>query len=274
MCGRGVALSEPNLRGDVLRGAAVLQVDEVSDISSHYEERIKFADSARRCLRFRLTDGVNSVAAIECVRVSQLSIHTSPGSKLLVTDVPLSRRILLLSPANCRLLGGAVRALCDAQAAARVAEASRVVVLPQPLAARPVLQQLAAPPPPVPAARQHLQQQQQQHQQQHQFDDDDEIDINAFLAAENEALHVQKRLRGADGEAGANATMVIDLNDDEVDDLVRIVTQVPDSSDDEGGDGEPVNNAMTTANTNTTTTKTMTTTKMIDLCDDDDDEFG
>jgi hypothetical protein len=262
------------LRGAVLRGRTVLQVDEVSDISTHYEERVKFADSARRCLRLRLTDGVNSVAAIESVRVPQLSIHTAPGAKLLLTDVPLSRRILLLSPANCQLLGGAVRALCDAQAAARHADASRVALLPQPLAATPA----AAPPARLIAAADDDAivpdtPPEQAFVRPRQFDDNDEIDINAFLAAENEALHEQKRLRGvSSGETRATAANAIDLNDcDEVDDLVRIVTQVPDSSSDEEAADE-VNDEMEPTKHATTTTTTATTTRMIDLCDDDDDD--
>lgn len=261
----------------MLRGSTVLQIDEVSDIATQYEERIKFADNARRCLRFRLTDGVNSVAAIECVRVPQLSIATAPGSKLLLTDVPISRRILLLSPGNCRLLGGAVRALYDAQAAVRLAEASRVTVLPQPLAARPVPQLAAAPPPPPPPRQMQMNDDASVHGTPEQFlvparqYDDDEFDLNAFLAAENEALHVQKRLRSANDEARSNTT--IDLNEEDVDDLVRVVTQVPDSSSDSEDFEKPTTKAKATTMTTTTTTITTASTKMIDLdlCDDDDD---
>lgn len=275
MCARGRALGAPtSLSGSALRGSVVLQIDELSDIANNYEERMKFADLPSRCLRLRLTDGVTSVAAIETVRISQLSVNTPPGAKLLLTDVPLSRRILLLTPANCRLLGGAVRALCDAQAAMRVADSNkgqsnaRAIAPPPPtpileIAARPLSRQ---PPPNLMTANDEdivPDTPEEGAGFVRQFDDD--FDMNAFLAAENEALHAQKRLRGNDNDAHVDGD-VVDLGDD-VDDLVRIVTQVPDSdvSEDEETSGgqrkETKSNAMTTT----------TTTRMIDLCDDDDD---
>ncbi len=260
-CSVGGALTDAALASGLLRGSHVLQIDELGDIANNREDRAKQTDLPSRLLRLRLTDGVASVAAIENKRLVQLSVRTPPGAKLLVTDVPVARRILLLAPDNCRLLGGSVQALVDAHAALRRADASvgavgggivppslhNAVPLaaapppPPPPVSRPPLVSTAVPPPPPPP-RQPAAVAGATVVADGPTDDndgpgfiDEDLDLSAFLAAEEAAY-------GARKEVIDLASRSFDPDFDDVDDLVRIVSQVPDwesdGDDQEQADGE------------------------------------
>lgn len=253
-CAVGGALSDGALATTLLRGSHVLQIDELADVANNREDRGKLTDLPSRVLRLRLTDGVASVAAIENKRIGQLSVRTPVGAKLLVTDVPVSRRILLLSPDNCRLLGGSVQALVDAHTALRTADAvigtvGGGIVPPSlrnaPLAAAPPpLPPLLARPPLVSAVPPPLQPLQPLQPAVAAIADgpaddntvpgfiDEDLDLSAFLAAEESAFGARKEVIDLAGRS-------FDADFDDVDDLVRIVSQVPDwDSDDGGGEDE------------------------------------
>jgi hypothetical protein len=266
VCGVGGVLTEAAVQESVLRGTHVLQLDQVTDIANNREDRSKLSDLPSRVLRLRLTDGVASVMAMENKRVSQLSVRTPPGAKLVLTDVPISRRILLLSPDNCRLLGGSVKTLCDAQAALRSADAAigsvdgrqpSVALQPiavaaasapaQPLTLRqPIVGQQAPPPPVRPEAE-------AQDVPGMAVDNnvpgliDDDIDMSAFLALESAHLARASKPREVIDLAGSHS---FDPDFHDVDDLVRIVSQEPDwesGSEDGARDGKRLRRASSSS---------------------------
>ena len=68
-------------------------------------------------LLLHLTDGTQSVQAVEYVPLPQLNLDTHPGSKILIMGpVECRRGVFLLRPNNLRLLGGEVEELVKANA--------------------------------------------------------------------------------------------------------------------------------------------------------------
>jgi hypothetical protein len=68
--------------------------------------------TARRCLRLRLSDGVNTIDALELDPIDALSFDaTPPGTKLVLRHVRVQRGWLLLTSGNVQVLGGRVEAL-------------------------------------------------------------------------------------------------------------------------------------------------------------------
>lgn len=71
---------------------------------------------ARRVLKMAVTDGVRQIAALESRSLPAITPHAAAaGAKLVVRDVECRRGVLLLTPANCRFLGGSVPALVALQ---------------------------------------------------------------------------------------------------------------------------------------------------------------
>jgi hypothetical protein len=87
-----------------LEGPLVLQVEEAINVGARAEER-KSSD-ANALYKVFLTDGRQCIIGIEVVRIPELSFRTPQGSKVILSKVPVRRGVLLLSPANCKLLGG------------------------------------------------------------------------------------------------------------------------------------------------------------------------
>jgi hypothetical protein len=294
VCGVGGVLTEAAVQESVLRGTHVLQLDQVTDIANNREDRSKLSDLPSRVLRLRLTDGVASVTAMENRRVSQLSVRTPPGAKLVLTDVPISRRILLLSPDNCRLLGGSVKTLCDAQAALRSADAAigsvdgrQPPVALQPIAVaaagagRPPAQPLLSlrPPtvgqPPVrpEAAAQDVPMMAVDSNVPGLIDDD--IDMSAFLALESAHLARASKPREVIDLAGTHS---FDPDFHDVDDLVRIVSQEPDwesGSEDGARDGKRLRRASNNSSSSSSSSseKIFPTPPGGASDDDEDDEI-
>ena len=198
-----------SLHEAALVGPFLLQISEAVDLTLTDEERrtplAQRASKSNRMLKLHLTDGRQSVSAIEYRRVPNLADEPARGTKLLVSNVAVRRGLLLLCPACASVVGGMVRSAEDdsriALAAAPVATAApaaaplamaapaTVPTMPAPLPHARVPQQPHAPiaqpfqgqpsqqqqqqpppqqPPQQPAPLQQHHHQQQQHQQQHQ----------------------------------------------------------------------------------------------------------
>ena len=88
----------------VLQGRFVLQVDEIVDVSQSEEHRR--GTVGNRTLKMMLTDGMQTIAAIEKKKLPELSVLTCSGVKIMVQDPPMRRGIVFLRPENCCVLGG------------------------------------------------------------------------------------------------------------------------------------------------------------------------
>uniref|UniRef100_A0A914X6E9 Tudor domain-containing protein n=1 Tax=Plectus sambesii TaxID=2011161 RepID=A0A914X6E9_9BILA len=95
------------------QGPAVLQVSKIRNVLStkvHEYNRL----GGERLLRLLLTDGHNTVSAIEQDTISKISMNTPPGTKIaLIGTIELEQGFLLLSDKNTRILGGRVQKLVE-----------------------------------------------------------------------------------------------------------------------------------------------------------------
>ncbi|CAG8697053.1 7287_t:CDS:2, partial [Cetraspora pellucida] len=82
---------------------SVKQGHKYNDISDKQYESIKFP---RGMLKFQLTDGYQSVDAIEYKPLSNLNLLTPIGIKISVSKALVLRGVLLLGPENATVLGG------------------------------------------------------------------------------------------------------------------------------------------------------------------------
>ncbi len=69
------------------------------------------ASPHRRLLKIAMHDGQQQVVGIEYRPISDLSVATSPGCKIVVRDAEIRRGLLLLTPTNVHVVGGAVKEL-------------------------------------------------------------------------------------------------------------------------------------------------------------------
>jgi RecQ-mediated genome instability protein 1 len=71
------------------------------------------APLAQRLLRLTLTDGVQTVTAMEYARIPALGGAVGVGGKVVVTNVEVRRGVLVLVPATVRPLGGQIPGWSD-----------------------------------------------------------------------------------------------------------------------------------------------------------------
>ncbi len=98
-----------------LSGPIVLQITGIVNVA--VASKRKFEDTSDRILSITLTDGHTKVTGIEMERLSDLKANSPPGGKLLYLGGAVVRGKLLLSPSNCRYLGGEVSHLLEAHLA-------------------------------------------------------------------------------------------------------------------------------------------------------------
>eukprot|EP01132_Coremiostelium_polycephalum_P005165 gene5165-6430_t len=101
-------LSDPSTKTQILKGTYFVQISETINISEPFETRLDDDNSQFRTLKFIITDGYQTLIAIEYKYISFLNPHLPPGTKAFIKDVPIRRGILLLDSNNIRLLGGNV----------------------------------------------------------------------------------------------------------------------------------------------------------------------
>jgi hypothetical protein len=131
--------------------ALVLQIDEITNVGASLDQQ---KQESNRYLKLFLTDGVNSVVALEHRRVEELRRDIPAGTKVSLKNVPIRRGALMLSPSCFKVLGGEVSRLSDlAQLYAPPEEEQQPGVMeqrpPQPPAnnpVRPPVQQQFRPP--------------------------------------------------------------------------------------------------------------------------------
>lgn len=127
---------------------ACLQIEELLDVSKNAEERLAhgpalrtaptpIGDQSRRCLKMLLTDGyfengsfhaptqpngtvnqftMHSFSAMETSPIPNLSVHSRPGMKIILSgSIVIRYGILMLDPSNTIVLGGCIPALISIQ---------------------------------------------------------------------------------------------------------------------------------------------------------------
>lgn len=87
-----------------LEGRFVLQVDEVVNVGEPAESRM--TDTPRRSLKLLLSDGHESLVALEKSLIPDLKVASPAGLKVVVDGVQLRRGIGFLHAGNCKVLGG------------------------------------------------------------------------------------------------------------------------------------------------------------------------
>ncbi|CAH1105548.1 unnamed protein product [Psylliodes chrysocephalus] len=85
----------------------ILQIHKIRNISA--PKANEESQVAPRLLKFTLTDGETYIQAFELVQLGGVSLkNTFPGTKLLLENARISSGYLLLTPQNCKVLGGKV----------------------------------------------------------------------------------------------------------------------------------------------------------------------
>jgi len=92
------------LHDEFLKGPFLLQIDELTNIGEALETR--FGESARRCLKLRLTDGYQSLFGFEYRRIPEFTVDMRRGTKVLLREVMMRRGMAMLQPERVVLLGG------------------------------------------------------------------------------------------------------------------------------------------------------------------------
>ena len=92
-------------------------LDNNSDVSADKKIPSKWEPKGRRMLRLELTDGSQSIQAIEYKAINHLHLDLIPGTKILIKGpVECRRGVILLRPNNVELLGGEVSDLVQKNA--------------------------------------------------------------------------------------------------------------------------------------------------------------
>lgn len=120
--GRGFAAfaSMNSATSTTLTGPYFVQIDAMDDASTP-KRRVQSVDddadddasSNRRCLKFRLSDGVHKFDALEFASLAEIVDfdRTPPGTKLVLRNVRVVRGWALLTPECVQVIGGSVEAL-------------------------------------------------------------------------------------------------------------------------------------------------------------------
>lgn len=97
----------------------ILQIDEIVNVGSPQDSRR--SKTSKRLLKLFLTDGRNNIIGIELLPIPGLEVDTLPGSKLVVySKAQIKRGAVLLSPTNCKFLGGESLRLSNLVGSAKV----------------------------------------------------------------------------------------------------------------------------------------------------------
>lgn len=111
-----------------IQGPLVLQIVSISNLNQPTPNQdAAHAAPGSRLLMVKLTDGHIKVTGIEFTTVEKLSMNTPPGTKVKLLNVPLRRGKLLLTPDNCKIMGGNVDKLVENWRTARAMAASKKV---------------------------------------------------------------------------------------------------------------------------------------------------
>ncbi|CAG9856621.1 unnamed protein product [Phyllotreta striolata] len=85
----------------------VLQIQKIRNISA--PKANEESQAAPRMLKLTLTDGETYIQAIELSPIGNVSLkNTPPGTKLLIDNAKIHSGFILLTPQNCKTLGGKV----------------------------------------------------------------------------------------------------------------------------------------------------------------------
>ena len=139
----------------------VLQISSVLDVTQPEQYRNKQHEdksSNNRLLKLKLSDGFTTLSAIEMQRLPELSVHTLPGTKLVLRGpVQVAGGKLLLGPDCCCLLGGQVAHLAEAFIINKSTSNQRAFVTSQepPKFQLNILSSSWSPPPPQPVKSAH-----------------------------------------------------------------------------------------------------------------------
>jgi len=106
-------IANVNENGDIVDNPIILQIQKVKNVAvpkAHENDN----SSTNRLLRLTLTDGKATFNALEMAVIKGLDAKTPPGTKIQFIDVVRNERgFLLLTPSNCRILGGRVEKLIE-----------------------------------------------------------------------------------------------------------------------------------------------------------------
>lgn len=90
----------------------VLQIQKIRNVSA--PKANEESQAAPSLLKLSLTDGESYIQALELLPLLSISRkNTPPGSKILINNAKVLAGYLLLTPENCKLLGGNVPALVE-----------------------------------------------------------------------------------------------------------------------------------------------------------------
>lgn len=94
-------------------GNIVLQIQKIKNLSSPKSSEIN--SGIPSLLKLSLTDGVQTVQAIQMDNIQSIHLNTYPGSKIHITakTVDISHSFLLLYNSNTQFLGGKVDSLVE-----------------------------------------------------------------------------------------------------------------------------------------------------------------
>lgn len=111
--GEGALPSDISKKDDSIRGSCVLQIVKIRNISA--PKANEESKAAPRFLQIELTDGVNSIFALEFENISSISLNTPPGTKLYLRSnrLPLMQGQLVLRSRDVQVLGGTVQQLIE-----------------------------------------------------------------------------------------------------------------------------------------------------------------
>ncbi|XP_065359540.1 tudor domain-containing protein 3 [Calliphora vicina] len=114
----GALPSKPDSNGTI-SGRIVLQIQKMRNISA--PKANEESTTAPRFLQLELTDGVNTIAALELERIASLNLNVPPGTKLLIKaeKLKLLNGFLVLQPSDIQILGGKVEVLVEKWEVAR-----------------------------------------------------------------------------------------------------------------------------------------------------------
>ncbi|XP_023309134.2 tudor domain-containing protein 3 [Lucilia cuprina] len=114
----GALPSKPDSNGTI-SGRIVLQIQKMRNISA--PKANEESTAAPRFLQLELSDGANTIAALEFERIPSLNLNVPPGTKLLIKaeKIKLLNGFLVLKPSDIQILGGKVEALVEKWEVAR-----------------------------------------------------------------------------------------------------------------------------------------------------------
>ncbi|XP_041460348.1 tudor domain-containing protein 3-like [Lytechinus variegatus] len=131
-------------KSDKIQGPYVLQIQKVRNIGA--PKANEESSMAPTLLRLQLTDGHTTCLGVVMETISQISLNTPPGTKVLLKgSVDMTNGLLMLSPSTLKVLGGRVEDMVERwEVAKQLAHHTRTTLVGE-----------GAPPPWVPFGQRH-----------------------------------------------------------------------------------------------------------------------